>query len=287
MTVETAPAEARLFLQHYFVESFSIQSEFLDREVFLDAYLPYNITNPANITLMLINDGQDMDVLGLAPMLDGLLEAGEISPILAIGIRCNEDRRLEYGTADILDYNLRGSRARYHRKFIIRELLPYVKVKYMLPEVKEIAFAGFSLGGLSAMDIAWKHPEIFTKVGLFSASFWWRTRGLDNGYIEETDRIMHRLVREGGYAPNQKFFFSTGTMDETMDRNNNGIIDSIDDTLSLIDELQKKGYTRGIDIEYLELEDGKHDVTTWARGMPYFLKWGWGKEGRNVLISDI
>ena len=59
-------------------------------------------------------------------------------------------------------------------------------------------------------------------------------------------------------------------MDETHDRNNNGIIDSIDDALDLMAELKQKGYT---DIEYLELADGKHDIPTWGRAMPVFLKW--------------
>ncbi len=50
----------------------------------------------------------------------------------------------------------------------------------------------------------------------------------------------------------------------------------IDDTVSLIDELVLKGYDRKIDIKYLELADGKHDVATWAKAFPEFLKWGWG-----------
>ncbi len=275
MTVETT-ADATTSLIHYHVEPFFIQSIFLDRKVFLDAYLPKNITNPSAITLMLINDGQDLPFFGLANMLDNLLEEKAITPILAIGIRCNEDRKLEYGTADILDYNNRGSRAKYHRKFVLQELLPYVRRNYFLPQVKEIVFAGFSLGGLSAMDIAWKHPEIFSKVGAFSASFWWRTKALENGYEETTDRIMHRLIREGEYAPELKFFIATGTLDETLDRNNNGIIDSIDDAIALIDELENKGYNKQTDITYLELENGKHDVQTWGRAMPHFLKWGWG-----------
>ncbi|MEO8416960.1 MAG: esterase, partial [Ginsengibacter sp.] len=73
-----------------------------------------------------------------------------------------------------------------------------------------------------------------------------------------------------------KFFFETGTLDETADRNNNGIIDSIDDTLSLIEELVTKGYNPSGDIRYLEIKDGRHDVATWGRAFPEFLKWGWG-----------
>jgi len=63
-------------------------------------------------------------------------------------------------------------------------------------------------------------------------------------------------------------------LDENADRNNNGIIDSIDDTLDLIVELKAKGYTDE-HIEYLLLADGKHDVPTWANAFPAFLKWGY------------
>jgi hypothetical protein len=63
-------------------------------------------------------------------------------------------------------------------------------------------------------------------------------------------------------------------MDETADRNKNGIIDSIDDALDLVVELKAKGYSEE-HIHYLELLDGKHDVATWARILPEFIRWGW------------
>ena len=74
-----------------------------------------------------------------------------------------------------------------------------------------------------------------------------------------------------------KFFFECGEDDEEEDRNQNGVIDSIDDTLDLISELVAKGYDRGNAIDYLQIENGKHDIATWARAMPDFLKWGWSK----------
>ena len=113
-------------------------------------------------------------------------------------------------------------------------------------------------------------------MGVFSGSLWWRDRNQeDPAFDESTDRIMHRQVREGEYYPWLNFYFEVGTLDETADRNNNGIIDAIDDTISLISELEKKGYNNNA-IRYLELEDGKHDVLTWAKAFPDFLKWGWG-----------
>jgi enterochelin esterase-like enzyme len=261
----------------YRVESIDLFSEFLDREVKMDIYLPLHVRDSSQLRLMLVNDGQDLPIMPFAPILSQLLQMGEIEPLLVVGIHCSADRKLEYGTADELDYMNRGSRAKYYRKFILRELIPWISAQYLIPSFKEKIFAGFSLGGLSALDIAWKHPEEFSCAGIFSGSFWWRAKDLKHGYVEETDRIMHKLIRQGKYHPQLRFFFETGCLDETMDRNNNGIIDSIDDTISLIEELEKHGYQKETQIMYLELEDGRHDVATWARAFPDFLRWVCGK----------
>jgi enterochelin esterase-like enzyme len=89
---------------------------------------------------------------------------------------------------------------------------------------------------------------------------------------------MHNQVRETEKAaPWLRFFFQTGAMDEKKDRNKNGIIDSIDDTLDLIEELKLQGYKNDA-VTYYELPDGKHDVATWAKAFPEFLKWGWRRK---------
>jgi len=212
-------------------------------------------------------------------ILQQLYEEEKIKPLLCVGIHCGEDRKNEYGTANILDYQGLGAKAGSYTRFIFEELLPFIKSEYSIASFKEKSFAGFSLGGLSALDIVWNYPGEFSKVGVFSGSLWWRTLSHDDSEFNEEDhRIMHNEIKNGSYYPWLKFFFETGTSDETADRNNNGIIDSIDDTLSLIDELVKKGYRPETDICYLELKDGTHDRTTWARAFPEFLKWGWKKQ---------
>ena len=65
-------------------------------------------------------------------------------------------------------------------------------------------------------------------------------------------------IKKGSFSPQLKFFFECGALDEKADRNNNGVIDAIDDTLDLIKELKKKGYTKN-EIKYLQLVDGKHE----------------------------
>ena len=218
----------------------------------------------------------------LRPLLQKLYAAAEIAPVFCVGIECSKDRKNEYGTAKFLDSRGRGTKALLYHRFIFEELLPFIRSKYALYAFKDKSFCGFSLGGLSALDIVWNHPAEFTKVGVFSGSLWWRTVSQNDPLFDEGNhRIMHRQIREGEYYPWLKFFFETGALDETADRNKNGIIDSIDDTRSLIEELVKKGYNPETDIRYLELIDGKHNVDTWGKAFPEFLKWGFP----NALIS--
>lgn len=249
-----------------------IESSFLNREVKLTVYLPLNV-HPDNLNLLLINDGQNLEEMDFGTILD---QSDLATPLLCVGIHCGDDRKNEYGTANILDYKGRGAKAACYTQFIFQELLPFIKTTYFISSFKEKSFCGFSLGALSALDIVWNHPHEFKKVGLFSASLWWRTVSQDDvSFDENIHRIMHMQIRNGQYYPWLKFFFETGTKDETADRNDNGIIDAIDDTLSLITELELKGYDRKQDIKYLELQDGKHDVATWAEAFPEFLNWGW------------
>ena len=253
-------------------------SEYLDREVKVDCYIPTAVTDPSSLSLLLINDGQDLRTMQFEKILDDLNKKRSIEPLFCVGIHCSPDRKNEYGTAKILDYKGRGAKSSLYTRFIMEELLPYLRETYSIYSFKQKAFAGFSLGGLCALDIVWNHPQEFFIAGAFSGSFWWRDKDQDDkDFNEETDRIMHRQIREGGFYPWLNLFFEVGTKDETADRNNNGVIDSIDDTRSLIKELTLKGYEEGKNICYLELKDGKHDVPTWAKAFPAFLTWGWGK----------
>ena len=128
------------------------------------------------------------------------------------------------------------------------------------------------------MDLAWNHPEYFPQIGAFSGAFWWRKRELGPRYTNESDRIMHTLIRKSRKRKGMKFWFMAGSKDETSDRNKNGIIDAIDDTLDLIAELIKLGYKPYYDVTYLEIKDGEHNVPTWGKAMPEFLMWAFGKK---------
>ncbi len=259
------------------VENTVIESIHLHRKVKVDYYLPLNVPAPQEISLLLINDGQDLERMGLEGLLNNLYEEGSINPVLCVGIHAGIERKMEYGTASQPDFKGRGAKAGAYTRFIFEELLPYIKATYHLPVIKQKTFAGFSLGALSALDIVWNHPTEFSMAAVFSGSLWWRSKDqYDETYDDNTDRIIHQMIRKSSKRPALKFFFESGKLDEQRDRNQNGVIDSIDDTLDLITELRAKGYTND-EIEFLLLEDGRHDVETWGRSMPVFMKWAFAR----------
>lgn len=254
-------------------------SEALGRTVHIDMYLPPPSATTAATSLLLINDGQDLPKMPFADILGSMYKKASLEPLLCVGIHCGEDRKNEYGMVHHKDYAGRGAKAPVYRKFIFEELFPLLDANYSIHQMKNKAIAGFSLGGLSALDLAWLHPETFSRAGVFSGALWWRSvEKTRPEYDDRTCRLMHMQVRNVSAPPPVQLFFACGELDEAEDRNRNGVIDSIDDTIDLMRELLQKGYLEGRDLAYLQLADGRHDVATWARALPHFLKWGWGKE---------
>jgi enterochelin esterase-like enzyme len=262
----------------------SLFSKYLNRNITLDIALPPNYkTTKDHYKVLYLNDGQDIEQLQLTTILEKLYTQHKIEPIILVAIHCG-DRMQEYGTAAQADYKGRGSKANQYTQFVLNELLPHISDNYrVLSGSENTVFCGFSLGGLSAFDIVWHNPTVFSKVGAFSGSFWWRQKAYENQYSDELDRIMHNLVKHisdeqitNRHRTLLKFWIQTGTDDEKSDRNQNGIIDSIDDATDLITELEKKGFQRQRDIRYLEVVGGQHNQKTWSAAMPDFLEWAFG-----------
>jgi enterochelin esterase-like enzyme len=242
----------------------------LAREVLVDLYFPQGLAEASIVDLLLVNDGQDLHKMSFLKL---LTEHEAEHPLIVIGIHAGKERKQEYGVIGIPDYLGRGDLAGAHADFVIQELLLFFEQTFNKLVIRKRYLAGFSLGGLMAFDMLLEHSHLFSAVGVFSGSFWWRSKSLEHGYVEERDRIMHSKIRKHNKQQDLRFFLQTGQLDEIADRNKNGIIDSIDDTLGIIDELVNIGYNPEDHIMYLELEDGKHDIETWARVMPVYLKW--------------
>lgn len=254
-----------------------LRSAFLDRQVTVTVLLPPGFSLSEKYPLVLFNDGQDFEALRMAETAAALQSGGKIASCVIAGIHASYARTYEYGTACQPDYAGRGDKAGLTTSFVLEELLPYMTHHYHTV-ANGITYAGCSLGGLMALDAVWNHPEVFSKAGTFSGSLWWRQKAIDAGY-SETDRIMHRQIRDTERFAPLNFWFQCGTWDEHDDRDGDGVIDSIQDTLECIAELERKGYAWGRDIRYLEVNEGMHNPETWAKVLPDFLLWASGRAG--------
>ena len=251
----------------------------LGRTVELSILLPPGPPPPAPLPVLYLNDGQDLERLNLPATLDALYARGALRPFVLVAPHANEQRTQEYGTAGHPDFNGRGSRAGFYTEFVLNELLPFAQANYhATADPAQAVMAGFSLGGLSAVDMVWHHPEAFARAGAFSGSFWWRRRAVGAGYTP-ADRIMHGLVRARRAHPSHAFWLQSGTLDERNDRSGTGVIDSIEDCLDLVEALIHSGLDPERALRYVQVEGGHHHPDTWGRIMPDFLQWAFGQEG--------
>lgn len=255
-----------------------IFSKHLHREVTYRWAAPADYeTSGKQYPVLLMNDGQDFEKMKLAQTLEKSFSSKNTAPFIYIGLETNENRMHEYGLSHSPDFKGRGAKARKYTDFVLTEFLPFVKSKFPLSQNGiDWVYCGMSLGGLSAFDIVYNNAHYFGKVGVFSGSFWWRNKAYVKNDMHDRSRMVLDLVKNNVAPAHLKFWFQCGTLDEKADRNNNGIIDAIDDTQDLIKELRLKRYMYPQDIVYVEVPGGKHDLPTWGKVFPEFISWAFG-----------
>ena len=235
--------------------------------------------DPAKAYLLVLNDGQDAAALRVPGTLSDLWTNNQLAPMIVVAVPA-EDRLQQYGTTEhdlaiacSTQGTQLGTKAADYEKFVLRELLPAVQHAIGFgPPAARTGFLGASLGGLSAISIAWDHPEAFGFAGVLSGSFWWRTDESSLQARQDT-RTMQNIVARSAPHPGFRAWLEAGTRDETADRDNNGIIDAIDDTLWLMTKLDGVGLVRNRDYTYLQVTGGTHDYGTWSGVLPQFLTW--------------
>lgn len=222
--------------------------------------------------VLIMNDGQDLEAMRIPQTLDSLYRNKAIRPMILVAVHATDARIQEYGVATTPNAQGFGSEAGKYAGFLLEELLPAIGERYRVSTAPaSSAIMGASLGGLSAFDLAWNHSDVFGNVGVFSGSFWWRS---DDATVEakQKSRIMHAQVRETARAPKLRIWLEAGRQDERDDRDGNGVIDAIQDTRELVEELKAKGFRDGREMMLVEV-DGGHNPATWGRMFPEFLRW--------------
>lgn len=223
-----------------------------------------------------VNDGQDQAALHIRETLAKLFQRRQIPPIIVVAVPTNPHRLQEYGTAVCPNAQILGTKAGEYGRFLTTELMPAINQQFRTSHnPAEVGIFGVSLGGLSAFDIAWNHPDLLGIVGVMSGSFWWRAAE-DETQMPPNQLIAPAMVRGTAVKPPLRLWFEAATQDEASDRDGNGVIDAIQDTLELIAELRVLGFIPGAEVVYVEVPGGRHNYDTWAEFFPHFLRWAFG-----------
>ena len=173
-----------------------------------------------------------------------LIEAGEIAPLIIVGIANAGERRIdEYTPTRDRRHRAGGGASRYGR-MLVEELKPFVDATYRTrPDPAHTGLGGSSLGGLLSMYLGLQYPGLFWRLAVLSPSVWW------------DDRFIVRRVRLLSYKPPLRIWLSVGTHEA------DGVVEA---ARALRDALVEKGWCEGDDLAFAVVEGARHEEAAWA-----------------------
>jgi predicted alpha/beta superfamily hydrolase len=188
---------------------------------------------------------------GIDETVNRLVATGAMDEVIVVGIDNTPERISEY--TPCCDPKYGGGKLDAYQAFIVDTVKPYIdKTLRTLPGKETSAIMGSSLGGIASVYIAQHHPEVFSKAGGVSSSFWWNNKAM--------------IAKIPARVP-VKFYIDAGTKD-----------DGIEDTTTMRDALRKQGYRQDADLFFYTADGGRHNEASWAarveKPLTWFFPWG-------------
>lgn len=115
---------------------------------------------------------------------DAAIEAGEVEPLIIVGIYNTGDRRLAEYTPE-RDWQMGGGEAASYGLLLTRELMPWIAARYRVRTDRDATgLGGSSLGGLVTLYLGLSYAQHFGRLALLSPSVWWNHKSI-LGYVNE------------------------------------------------------------------------------------------------------
>jgi predicted alpha/beta superfamily hydrolase len=228
-------------------------------------YVPAGALERDALPVLYMHDGQNLFApdapfggwrVGAA--VDAAIAAGELPPLLVVGIDNTPARMDEYShVADDLGGGPVGGRAPEYGDFLVEGIKPFVDARYPTrTDAAGTAVMGSSMGGLVSLWLAWRHPEVFGAALSMSGTLeWGRLSGGDEDRVLElyaasppTDAWIYLDSGGGGPCP--------------------GGADNYCVTVEMLELLALLGWTEGDDVVWLHAEGAAHDEAAWADRLP-------------------
>lgn len=246
-----------------------LYSRHLQRQVKLTVINTPVPDDKSKLSLIIFNDGQLLDDIGMKEILADLYADKKISPVVVVGVHA-ENRLQEYGIAANVKPGGQGSKADHYASFINNELYAYAKKNAGVRKFNTVTIAGFGAGALSALDIAWDNADKISKAGMFSGAFSRKENKADSAAKGE----MYEKIKTSRKRPKTEFWFYAGQNNVTDIKNDDATrVEACTD--ELVKLLGDKSFISAGDIVY---KKGKNnDATAWRELLPDFFEWAVGK----------
>jgi len=217
---------------------------------------PDYFTSTNAYPVVYMHDAQNLFDAVYAPFgewnIDSTMEAifPQFSPsAIIVGIENSVDRMNEYSPWINTQYG--GGEGDEYVDFIVNNLKPYIDAHFRtMPNRENTAIMGSSMGGLISFYAAVKHPEVFSKAGIFSPSFWY----------SDTLQLCLDTV---SHAFPQRFYFVAGQNESTT---------MISDMQAVIDKMLLHGFSPS-EFNLVSKTDGQHSEWFWKREYGDAFEW--------------
>jgi predicted alpha/beta superfamily hydrolase len=176
---------------------------------------------------------------------DAAIEAGEVEPLIIVGIYNTGDRRLaEY--AHERDWQRGGGEAAKYGRLITEDLMPWIAGQYRVrTDRASTGMGGSSLGGLVTLYLGMKHSHYFGKLALLSPSVWWNHKSILSHVNEHAPEIWER----------PRVWLDVGEREGRR---------TVQDVEQLARRLRANGWKPGETLHVERVPGGTHDEPSWA-----------------------
>jgi predicted alpha/beta superfamily hydrolase len=241
------------------------KSRYLPNERDVVVYLPpgYSREPERSYSVLYMHDGQNLfdpktsfiegRTWQVREQTDAAIEAGEVEPLVIVGIYNTGEHRLAEYTQE-REVQRGGGEADKYGKLLTRELLPWIASQYRVRTDREsIGMGGSSLGGLVTLYLGLKYASVFGKLAVMSPSVWWAHKGILGCVNEHAPQIWEkpRVWLDVGDHEGRK---------------------TLRDAEQLMRRLKANGWVPEESLHFERVEGGTHDEASWATRVRPMLK---------------
>ncbi|MGA2219744.1 MAG: alpha/beta hydrolase-fold protein [Terracidiphilus sp.] len=188
---------------------------------------------------------------------DAAILAGEVEPLIIVGIYNTGDRRIAEYTPERdrnRDWPGGGGEANEYGLLLTRELLPWIATQYRVRTDREsTGLGGSSLGGLVSLYLGLRYATWFGKLAILSPSVWWNQKSILGYLNERAPEIWDR----------PKLWLDIGDKEGRR---------TIHDVEHLNRRLKANHWTPGETLHFEKVHGGTHDEASWSHRVRPMLK---------------